>query len=155
MSDLTKEAEPVVEQLLKSDEEQLYEELGIRAQAIEEDPTKGNSFDPEVTYDGEEMGAMDDVKEIGQNIFKRWNVEAYKLTCGSESDDLKDREELLNAFGVSDVAVASVLSALLVTNLGLPAALAAVVATLAIKRFFRPAHEEFCRVWKKNLPQVE
>lgn len=155
MSDLAKQAKPSVEKLLKADENQLYEQLGIRAKAVAEDPTKGSSFEPRVTYDQATMGLKEDVKEFGQRLFRRWNLEAHKLICGSDPEDQKDREGLANAFGINDVAVGAALSALLVTHLGLVPALAAVVAALAIKRFFRPAYEEFCRVWKKNLPQVE
>jgi hypothetical protein len=154
MSDLTKQAEPVVQRLLKADDRQLYEQLGIRELAIEKDPTKADFFDPQVTYDQAQMGAKEDVEELGKRIFDRWNIEAYKLVCGSDVEDIQDRQELLNAFGISDVAVAATLSALLVTNLGISAAIAAVVATLIIKRFFRPAQEEFCLVWKKKLPEA-
>jgi hypothetical protein len=154
-SDLAKQAEPAIEKLLKADENQLYEQLGIRAKAIAEDPTKGSSFEPQVTYVQAQMGLKEDVQEFGQRLFRRWNVEAHKLICGPDPEDQKDREDLVNAFGISDVAVAATLSALLVTHLGLAPAIAAVVAALAIKRFFRPAYEEFCQVWKKNLPQVE
>ena len=153
MSDLTKQAEPIVKQLLKAEETQLYEQLGIRELAIEKDPTKADSFDPQVTYDQAQMGIKEDVQQLGIRIFERWNVEAYKLICGADAEDSQDREELLKAFGISEVAVAATLSALLVTNLGISAAIAAVVAALLIKRFFRPAQEEFCRVWKKNLPE--
>ena len=154
MPDLTKEAEPIVTRLLKAEETQLYEQLGIREISIEKDPAKANSFDPQVSYDQAQMGIKEDVQELGKRIFNRWQVEAYRLICRSNAEDQKDREELLNAFGISDVAVASTLSAVLVTNLGISAAIAAVVATLIIKRFFRPAQEEFCRVWQKNLPEI-
>jgi hypothetical protein len=155
MSNLTKQAEPAVKKLLLSDEGQLYEQLGIRAKAIAEDPTKSSSFEPEVIYDQAEMGLKEDVQEFGQRLFRRWNLEAHKLMCGSDPDAQKDREDLANAFGISDVAVAAALSALLVTYLGLAPAIAAVVAALAIKRFFRPAYEEFCVVWAKSLSQDE
>ena len=153
MSDLSKEAELAVKKLLQSDEEQLYQELAIRNRNLEEDPSKGNSFDPEnIISDEKHAGLLDDAIEIGQNLFNSWNEQAFQLTCGSEPDNKKDREELLNAFGVSNVAVAAALSALLVTNLGLPAALAAVVAALAVKRFFNPVYEVFCSAWKERSP---
>lgn len=155
MSDLTKQAEPAVKKLLQADEDQLYEQLGIRAKAMAEDPSKGSSFEPDVIYAQAKMGAKEDVLEFGQRLFRRWNVEAHKLMCGSDPDDQKDREALANAFGVSDVAVAAALSALLVTQLGVAPAIAAVVAAIALKRFFRPAYEEFCEVWAKSLSQDE
>src|SRR5690348_11682308 len=106
MVDLIKQAEPAVAKLLKADEDQLYEQLGIRAKAIAEDPSKGSSFEPLVTYDQAEMGLKEDVREFGQRLFRRWEVEAYKLICGSDYEDQQDRKELVNSFGVSDVAVA-------------------------------------------------
>jgi hypothetical protein len=152
MADLTKQAEPAVKKLLKSDEEQLYEKLGIRAKAIAQDPTKGSLFEPQVTYDMAQMGLKEDVMEFGQRLFNRLNVEGYKLICGSETEDQKDRKDLMKAFSTNDeVTVATALSVLLVTNLGLAPAIAAVVAALLVKRFFRPAYEEFCQTWKKNL----
>lgn len=153
MSELSKQAEPAVKKLLKSDEEQLYETLGIVAKAIENDPSKSGSFEPRVTYDFAHMGLKEDVMEMGQKLFNRWIVEAYKLACGSDRQGRKDREALMEAFGFNDeVMIAAALAALFVTNLGLAPALAAVMAVLVLKRFFRPAHEEFCIVWKKNLP---
>lgn len=155
MADLLKEAERAVEKLLEGEDEQLYEQLGIRAKAIAEDPKCGGVFEPDVAYDGVQMGLMEDVREFGRRIFQRWNAEAYKLVCGSDPNDKEDREEVLKAFGVGDVAAGAALATLLVTHLGLAPALAAVISALVVKRFFQPAHEEFCEVWKKNVRETE
>lgn len=152
MSNLTQQAAPAVATLLNSDEDQLYAELGIRARAIATDPTVGAQFSPEVTYHEAEMGVLDDVKEFGQRLFRRWNVEAHKLCCGGDPADAKDRAELMEAFGISDAAAAAVISGVLVSSMGVAPAIAVVIAALVVKRFFRPAHQEFCEVWKKNLP---
>jgi hypothetical protein len=151
MSTLSTQAESAVKTLLKADENQLYEQLGLRAKAIEQDPSKAGSFDPSVVYDQAEMGLKEDILELGQRLFRRWNAEAYQLVCGSDAKDTKDRKNLTKAIGVSDVAVAAVLSGMLVTNFGLAPAIAAVVAALVVKRFCRPAYEEFCQVWKKHV----
>lgn len=155
MSDLANQAEPIVKKLLKADENQLYEQLGIRDQAIQADPDKSGSLDPQVTYKGAQLGTKEDVLELGKNIFDRWAVESYKLACGSEDEDLEDRKKLITASGVSEVAFASALAGLLISQLAVPAALAPVIAAIVVKRFFRPAYGECCRVWKNNLPQVE
>jgi hypothetical protein len=155
MSNLTRQAEPVVEKLLQAEEDQLYEELGIRAKAMGQDPTVSGSFDPEVTYEAAQMGLKEDVLEFGQRLFRRWNAQAYELVCGAEAGQQQERSQLMNAFGVSDVAVAAVISSLLVSSVGLAPAIAAVVAALVVKRFFRPAYEEFCVTWKKSLESAE
>jgi hypothetical protein len=151
MNTISAQAESAVERLLKADEEQLYEQLGMRAKAIEKDPSIAGSFDPQVIYDQAQMGLKDDILELGHRLFRRWNAEAYNLVCGSEEKDTKDRENLTKAFGVSDAAVAAILSATLVTTFGLAPAIAAVIAAIIVKRFCRPAYEEFCRVWQKHI----
>jgi hypothetical protein len=151
MTELSKQAEPAIEKLLKADEDQLYEQLGIRAQAMAQDVAKSASFEPEVTYDAAQMGLKEDLKDFGQRLFKRWNAEAFKLVCSTDAQDEQFRGQILNAFSVSDAAVAALLASLLVTNLGMAPAIAAVVATLIIKRFFRPVYDEFCVTWKKSL----
>jgi hypothetical protein len=153
MTNLEKEAKPAVELLLRKDEDQLYKELGMRTKALEQDISVAGSFDPEVTYNIA-MGPMDEVLKLGQRLFNRWTVEANKLLCGAEAEDIEDREKLRNALGINDVAVAALLAAVLVSQLGIAAALAAVLAALIVKRFFHPTYEEFCKAWTKNLPEV-
>lgn len=151
MSEISEQAEPLVKKLLKADENQLYEILGIRERATELEPQKRNELDPQITYDQAQMGVKEDVVELGQNIFERWAVETYKLACGSDNSDLEDRKKLVTASGISEVAIASAIAGLLITELAVPAALAPVIAAIAVKRFFRPTYEEFCQFWKKKL----
>ena len=153
MSNLSTQAESVIEKWMEAEEDQLYEEIGIRAKAIVENLSVCSSFDPMVTYDQNMMGPMDSIREFGKRLFKRWEVSAYKLICGSKQEDQADRKELLDAFGANETKVAAVMAALLVSNFGLAAPIAAIVATLVIKHFFRPAYEEFCKGWKEKLDQ--
>jgi hypothetical protein len=144
-------SEQSMNRLLQATEEQLYEQLGIRARAIAANPAVAGSFEPDVTYDGATMGALDDVREYGRRLFRRWNREAYKLACSA--DDSTDRKKLLDAFGGGEATVAAVLSGLLVAHLGLAPALAGILAALVLKHFFRPAYEEFCGLWLEKLPK--
>ncbi len=155
MSGLTNIAKSAVLSLLKLDEEQLYEQLGILAWAIAEDPSNAGSFELPLAYNEEMMGPREDLREFGQRLFRRWNVETYKLICGDDIRDMIDRRELIVAFGENDVAVAAALSTLLVTHVGLAPSLAVVVASLVIKRFSSPGHEQFCKVWKRKLRKYE
>jgi hypothetical protein len=113
--------------LLQASEEQLYEQLGIHAKAIAANPAVAGSFEPPVTYDGGAMGPLDDVREFGRRLFRRWNREAWELACSDKEDS--DRKKRLEAFGSGQAAFAATLSGLLVAHFGLAPALAAVVAT--------------------------
>lgn len=151
MSTLSTQAESAAKTLLRADKNQLYEQLGMRVKAIKQDPSTAGSFDPRVVYDQAEMGAKEEIFELGQRFFRRWNKEAYQLACGSEAKDTADRKDLMASLGVSDIAVAAVFSGILVTTVGLAPAIAAVIAALIVKRFFRPTYEEFCQEWKKHV----
>jgi hypothetical protein len=154
MEKMEKLAEPSVKKLLKSDEDQLYQQLGMRSKALAQDPTLAGSFDIKVMYDGAAMGPMEDVIAFGKRIFNIWTVQANKLVCGTEAEDSADRKKLVDALGIGETAVAVALAAIIVTHLGLAPVLAAVIAAIIIKRFFNPVYKEFCTAWTSNLPNV-
>ncbi|HEX8320406.1 hypothetical protein [Longimicrobium sp.] len=141
-----------VDGLLESDEDQLFAELGIRARAMQADPQVAGSYSPQVTHSAAEMGVLDDVRDFGRRVFKRWNVQAWELVCGTDADDSKDRDDFLGAIGVDKSVATAALATLLVSHLALAPAIAAVAAAIIIKRFARPAYEEFCSSWKGSLP---
>ena len=151
MDEITLAAEPAVQDLMLADEDQLYAQLGIRAQALRGDLSASASFAPAVTYDGNEMGPMDEVIEFGRRLFGRWNRELNELVCGTSPTARKDRNELANRLGISPTAAAAYLAGILVTSFGLMPALAAVAAAIVVKRFFQPAVEEFCDAWAKAV----
>jgi hypothetical protein len=151
MNEALRQAEPAVRNLLEADEDTLYEQLGIRATAFADAPQLAGEFAPVVSYDAVVMGPLDTVRELGKRIFDRWNREAYGLVCGGGGDS-KDRDALLDSIGVGQTAFAALLASIIVTTFGLAPAIAAVIAAIVVKRFFRPAYEEFCGVWKEKLP---
>jgi hypothetical protein len=148
------ELDLVVQQLLKSDEAQLYEKLGMRVLTADKDPSQANLLNPEVTYDQAEMGAKEELAELGKQIFDRWQIEAFNLVCGAEPGNTEERKQLLEAFGISDAATAAALTALLISYLGVAPIYAPLIAALVVKRFFRPAYDECCQFWKKKLPET-
>jgi len=154
MTDLKDLAQSAVETLLQSDEDQLYEELGMRVQAMKRDLAVSASFAPDVTYDAEAMGPLDDLRDFGRIFFNRLNTQAWHLACGTDAEDTEERKELMEAFGVGKEAVAATLAAVLVAQLGLVPAVAAVVAALIIKLFFRNVYGAMCDIWKKKLPEA-
>lgn len=156
MSTLDTQAQTAMQNLLNYDETQLYQQLGMRQKMLETDPAKAGSFDVQLTDEEVSlMGVNDVMADFGKRLYRRWHVEAYKLICGAEGEDEEDRKKLAEAFGTNQMMVGAALAAFLVSNLGLAPVIAAVIAAIAIKRFFRPGYEEFCKVWKKNLPQLD
>ena len=152
MADLMSTAQPAVSDLLQSDEGQLYEQLGIRVQAIRRDPSLSGSFSPAVTYDAAAMGPLDDLRDFGQRFFERFQEQAYNLVCGTGQEDSDERKSVIDAFGISKEAVAAALAGLLVAQLAMAPAVAAVVAALVIRLCFRPAYGAMCDVWKTKVP---
>ena len=153
MSDLAEMARPAVDELLQRNEDELYMELGARLQAMGRDPVLSSSFAPQIDTGLESFGAMEDFKEFGKRFFERVNVHAYELVCGTDSTNAGERQKVVDAFGVGKEAVAATMAGLLVVQLGLAPAIAAVVAAIVISVFFRSAHEAMCKVWKEHLPQ--
>jgi hypothetical protein len=154
MADPERQAESAVEMLMTYDEDRLYSELGMRLRTVRRDPTKSAQFDLVPDTPLEELGVADDLRAFGRKFFDRVSTQAYALVCGSDSEQTEERGKLLQAFGIGRDAVAPALSVLLVGHLGLAPAIAAVVATLIVRLFFRPAHEAMCEVWQGRLPQT-
>ena len=151
MNEAVRLAEPAVSDLLEADEDTLYEQLGIRATSLADAPQLAGDFAAAATYNAVVMGPLDTVRDLGKRIFDRWNREAYGLVC-SGGGDAKDRKAILDSIGVGQTAFAALLASTIVTTFGLAPAIASVIAAIVVKRFFRPAYEEFCEVWKEKLP---
>lgn len=152
MKNMRQQANLVTNELLENfDENELYVELGLRMKTMEEDPSQGISFEPGLRFSTEEaMLDKEDWGRIGREIFNRWHVNLYGLICGSEPDDIGDRDKL---FGDSNL-LAGAIAVLLITSFGVQAAIAAVIAAIIVKRFFNPVYEVFCEEWKGHLPKI-
>jgi hypothetical protein len=156
MSEIETQAQAAMENLLKYDESQLYQQLGIRKKMLETNPTAAGTFNLEVTDDeASMMGLRDSLEELGQRLYQRWQIEAYNLICGGQAVDEADRKKLADAFGLNQMVLGAAIAGVLVSSVGLAPTIAAVIAAIAVKRFFRPGYEEFCKVWKKNLPELK
>lgn len=147
MAEIKKQANEAAEKLLQSDKDQLYVTLGVRLKAIEKNPGMASSFHPEVEYDETQMGVLDDVREFGRKAFKRIEISAKKIVCGNEAADKEQRQQIVDAFGVSSTAVTSTMSTVFVSSLGLAPAIAAVIAALIVKVCFKSGYEAFCAGW--------
>jgi hypothetical protein len=80
---------------------------------------------------------------VGTEALANWPAEM-------NPDDAKTRNELEKALGLGEAAAIGVLTGALI-SVGLMTALAPVVATLLVKKFFNPAYGQFCGFWKEKL----
>lgn len=124
--------------------------VGLRAKAIEENPALKDAIDLEPKYDSTTMGALDDVKALGSRILKRWNKELYGLVCENKAADQKDRNAILDALNLGQVAVIGAVASALIT-LAVPAPIAAALAPLVVKKFIWPAKDELCAAWGEGI----
>src|SRR3954452_9954099 len=107
MSTLSTQVLPAVSKLLQADEDNLYEQLGIRAKALAADASIAGSFDAHVSAETTEMGVMDEVRKLGNRLFRRWNREAHDMLCGTADGAQRDRQEISRALGVDEATVAA------------------------------------------------
>ncbi|NET44591.1 hypothetical protein [Okeania sp. SIO2B3] len=91
--------------------------------------------------------------EFGQNFFKRLNGEAYDLLCGRDpfGDGGETMQKIDDAYNESSTKAAGMLAPILVTNLGLAPAIAAIVATLIVQKIASAAGETICSMWQDSF----
>jgi hypothetical protein len=149
MTDIRVLAKPAMEKLEESDESQLYQELGIRLKAIASNPAIAGSFDPAVTYSASLMGPLDDVKLFGKKFFEKMSREVYGMVCGGGLT-AEEQKKFTEALG-NKADWGTWLAAILVSHWALAPAIAAVVAALIVRLFFKPFHAAMCEVWATKL----
>src|SRR5215210_5217532 len=78
--------------------------LGMREQAIKQDPSLADdpNFEPE--YESHTMGPLDDIKAVGRRVLKRWNKELYGLVCGASVGDQEGRKAVLDSLQLGEAA---------------------------------------------------
>lgn len=148
----TPNEENEIKLLLQSNEDQLLEQLGLKAAVVTRRLEQSSELYPKiVASDVTAMGIKDDLKLLGRQILKRWERSAYDIVCGGMPEDDKARSELKNALGLGEAAAIGALSTALI-GVGLMPALAPVLAAILVKKFFNPAYGTFCDYWKSKLP---
>lgn len=142
-------------------EDELEAQLGMRAQTIGEEATRGvadsaaiDSIDPNAPVP---RGLVDDALAAGQRMFNWISPAAYKLLCtpmgdGSTDGTMQELVKLLDQDLEKNLAkAAGMLAPFLTANLGLAPAIAALVSTLIIKRVSKGVAKFTCDAWEKTL----
>lgn len=133
------------------DEKAIITEIALRAAAMSKTAAVASELNPEVQEDAEHLGIKEDVLELGGRIFRRVERELHEVICGNSAEDKKDRDSILKATGLGDIALGTALYTALTASLGMAPAVATVVAALLIKRIFQPAGAEFCKFWGDKI----
>lgn len=142
------------EKLAEFDDTQLILHLGMSTQIINEDLeaiTRGASIDSIDLIPHEITRANEDTFNFGQRLFKRLNASSYELLCKDPFDDGETLQKLSKALTESTATAASFLAPVLVANLGLAPAVAAILATLIVKTISSAVAGEICDTWKKSI----
>jgi hypothetical protein len=140
--------------VIGKDLENLYEELGMRSNAISTDLTRMGDPVLSVDYDGKLMGPLTEIADLGRQIAKRWIKELQHIACGNEADDKNDREKLQSLFGLTGSDLATALTAFLVSTFFVASPIAAVIGAIVVKRLGASAMDEFCKKsadWIKQM----
>jgi hypothetical protein len=142
-----------VEELELLGDEDLYAELGSRLTAVRKTPDGSDKFAMVRGTDLVGYGPMwDAFKDLGKRFFARWSQNAYNLLCGGDDEDKADRAKIETALSVSREAAVTALALALTSAFGLAAGLATVVASIAMRLFFKSSRQAVCDVWAKHLP---
>lgn len=132
------------------DETALLIQVGLRQKAVELNPTLKDQAELETKYDENTMGALDDIKALGNRVLKRWNKELYGLVCSNSGADEKERQAVLNSLNLGQAAVIAAVAGALM-GIGVPAPVAAPLAPLITKKFIWPAKDELCGAWGEAI----
>ncbi len=144
----------VAEKFLAKSDDELEVILGLREKKIGEQPDLAADPNLPVMYDSTHLGLLNDARDIGKRILKRWNKELHGLVCHPKNPEAQKLGEVIaNAAGVKGgveaALIAAVVSALLV--LSLSPAIAAVVAPIVVRKFIVPAGDELCMAWEEGI----
>lgn len=151
------EVKKLAEQIYDIDEDLLEARLGILVEEMGGDLT-GESTPRGFSVDSIDFDAVARAPislaalEVGQKVFNQVNGEAYKILCTPLALGDKNTEEALdNALEESYTKAAGILAPVLVSGLGLAPAIAAIIATLIIKKISKNAAGGICSTWAKSL----
>lgn len=146
----------LIQKLNNVDESNLEAYLGLYVKQQGEDWLKDKSVD-EIDLDMIEVGSRaKGLVEFGQKLSARLNAEAYDLLCGNPfEDDGETLKKLEDAFKQGTNQAAGLLAPVLITNLGLAPAVAAIIATLIVKKLAKVTGDTICELWKHSLGETK
>lgn len=152
MTELASRAQNATDLLSEAEDEELFEQLALRLRTMSAEPERAGDFAMDVTNTVETLGALDGLADFGRRYFNKVENQIHALVCGKE--DAEARAQLTKAFGLGRDSVTATLAVLLVSHVGFAPAIAAVLAALTVRIFFKPAHEAMCEQWDARLKSM-
>ena len=128
--------------------------LGMRADAVEKDPSLADHVALDLRYDSETMGPLDGVRRLGARVLRRWNKELHGLVCENGEKDSQQRKELIESLNLGETAVIAAVASILLSA-GLGGAIVAPLAPLIVRRFIWPAKKELCTAWGEAIGEQD
>jgi hypothetical protein len=141
--------------LLGYDDENLIEELGRRGKALQLDFSEMGNPDMQPTEDPSLLGPMDEIRDLGLRIAKRWIREVHQVVCSPDAVDKEDRDKIQSAFQLKGSDLAAALAAFLVSSFFVASPVATVVAAIVVKRLGNSALEEICKKSDEWIKQMK
>jgi len=145
---------PVTTNLLEYDETNLIEELGRRGKALQLDFAEMGNPAMEVIDDPKLLGPIDEIRDLGLQIAKRWIKELQKVVCSADSADKAEREKIQSALKLEGSDLAAAVAVFLVSTFFVASPIAAVVAAIVVKRLGGSALEEICKKSDEWIKQM-
>ncbi len=145
----------LVEDLAGFDEEELQIKLGVYVQKLGEDLNQSGEIDSleKMSQEAVPRGLMaDKALAMGERLLKRLNAEAYDLLCGNPFEDQGEILQTIEAAMKDNTTkAAGLITPVLVANLGLAPAVAAIVSTLIVHKIAKSVGETICSSWEKTV----
>ena len=153
MAELDQEALRAVQDFEDADDDELYRELGLRVSALERNPEIAAQFAPPRELLEPKGMALGDMIQVGRAAFSKISKAGYSLICSGMQGGKFD--DFIASLGSNRVAATAMLSGILMTNLGIAAVLAPMVAALVIGKIMPPTVEALCSGWARKAGMAE
>ncbi len=152
MPNFTEQAQEAVQGLQDQDEEELYRLLGTRLTMIEQNPEVAGYFTPPASFAAPMGFAVSDLVALGRRAFGSVGKMGYEVVCGGADTPAGGHmQQLMSTIGNDPVKLATVMTTVLVTTMGITPAVAGVVAAIIIGKVAPQTLEGLCTVWQKKI----
>ncbi|TFV49617.1 hypothetical protein [Bradyrhizobium niftali] len=147
LTQIEQQSVSVAQRLARDEDDALYVRIGKLAKTIDDHPALAFSPELDPPYKKDQMGPLEDLRDLGRKIVRKWAAALHELVCGGTDDEA--RKQLFSALNVSEAAAIGVVTTMLLPVLS--PAIAAAVSVVIVKKFLKPAGGLICEFWGEQL----